>query len=84
MEAYERVLTDAMIGDSSIFARQDYVEEAWRIVDPVMKAETPLYTYEPHSWGPKEADALAPPGGWVAPLLDVDAADVAAHVTAHK
>jgi len=53
-------------------------------VDPVMKADTPLYTYEPHSWGPKEADALAPPGGWVEPLLHADAADTAAHITAHK
>jgi glucose-6-phosphate 1-dehydrogenase len=70
LEPYERVLTDALNGDSSIFARQDYVEEAWRIVDPVLKAATPLYTYEPHTWGPKEAEALVPPGGWVDPVLD--------------
>jgi glucose-6-phosphate 1-dehydrogenase len=75
MEPYERVLTDAMSGDSSIFARQDYVEEAWRIVDPVLKAATPVYSYEPHSWGPKEADAIVPPGGWVEPLLDHDVSD---------
>jgi glucose-6-phosphate 1-dehydrogenase len=70
MEPYELVLTDAMAGDESIFARQDYVEEAWRIVDPVLKAVTPVFSYEPHTWGPKEADALAPPGGWRAPVLD--------------
>ncbi|MGA8940714.1 MAG: glucose-6-phosphate dehydrogenase [Acidobacteriaceae bacterium] len=70
MEAYERVLTDAMTGDSSIFARQDYVEEAWRIVDPVLKAKTPVHLYDPHTWGPKEAKAVVPPGGWVAPVLD--------------
>ena len=70
LEPYERVLTDALSGDSSIFARQDYVEEAWRIVDPVLKAATPLYTYEPHTWGPKEAEALVPPGGWVDPVLN--------------
>jgi glucose-6-phosphate 1-dehydrogenase len=75
MEAYERVLTDALTGDSSIFARQDYVEEAWRIVDPVLKASTPVYSYEPHTWGPKEADALVPPGGWVAPIVDADVTD---------
>jgi glucose-6-phosphate 1-dehydrogenase len=69
LEPYERVLTDALSGDSSIFARQDYVEEAWRIVDPVLKADTPLYTYEPHTWGPKEAAALVPPGGWVDPVV---------------
>ena len=65
MEAYQRVLTDAMAGDSTLFARQDYVEEAWRIVDPVLKAETPVYTYEPHTWGPAEVgEHLVPPGGW--------------------
>jgi len=68
MEAYERVLTDAMAGDATLFARQDYVEEAWRIVDPVLKAATPLYSYEPHTWGPTEANTqLAPPGGWDIP-----------------
>lgn len=70
MEPYELVLTDALAGDESIFARQDYVEEAWRIVDPVLKASTPVFSYEPHTWGPKEADALAPPGGWQAPVLE--------------
>ena len=42
MDAYERVLGDAMAGDATLFAREDYVEEAWRIVDPVLKAGTPL------------------------------------------
>ena len=41
MDAYERVLGDAMAGDATLFAREDYVEEAWRIVDPVLKADTP-------------------------------------------
>ena len=43
MEAYERVLGDAMAGDATLFAREDYVEEAWRIVDPVLKAELPMH-----------------------------------------
>ncbi len=65
MEAYERVLTDAMAGDPTLFARQDYVEEAWRIVDPVLKADTRIYPYDVHSWGPAEVDAhVAPQGGW--------------------
>ena len=65
MEAYERVLTDAMAGDSILFARQDYVEEAWRIVDPVLKAATPVTVYEPHTWGPSNTPPnLIPPGGW--------------------
>jgi glucose-6-phosphate 1-dehydrogenase len=68
MEAYERVLSDAMAGDATLFARQDYVEEAWRIVDPMLKATTPVYVYEPHTWGPKEVDqSILPPGGWDKP-----------------
>ena len=68
MEPYELVLTDAMTGEERIFARQDYVEEAWRIVDPMLKASTPVFPYDCHTWGPKEAETLAPPGGWVTPL----------------
>lgn len=68
MDAYERVLGDALAGDRTLFARQDYVEEAWRIVDPVLKAETPLFEYPPGSWGPKQANRkLSPPGGWQNP-----------------
>jgi len=66
-DAYERVLTDAMAGDRSLFAREDYVEEAWRIVDPVLGADIPVHPYAPGSWGPAAADALAPPGGWANP-----------------
>ena len=64
MEAYERLLGDAMAGDQTLFARQDYVEEAWRIVDPVLNAATPAYEYDIGSWGPAEAEKIAPPGGW--------------------
>ena len=65
MDAYERVLGDAMAGDATIFAREDYVEEAWRIVDPVMKANTPVYEYEPQTWGPREVEQrVLPSGGW--------------------
>jgi len=63
MEAYERVLTDAMAGDPTLFARQDYVEEAWRIVDPILKDEKPVAVYEPGTWGVEDAK-LTPPGGW--------------------
>jgi glucose-6-phosphate 1-dehydrogenase len=71
MEPYERVLSDAMAGDAFLFARQDYVEEAWRIVDPVLKEATPVYVYEPHTWGPKEVDqSVLPPGGWDRPKAD--------------
>jgi glucose-6-phosphate 1-dehydrogenase len=69
-DAYERVLTDAIEGDATLFARQDYVEEAWRIVDPVLKADTPVYDYAPGTWGPAEAEQkLSPPGGWHNPVV---------------
>jgi glucose-6-phosphate 1-dehydrogenase len=65
MEAYERVLGDAMAGDTTFFAREDYVEEAWRIVDSALKAPTPLHEYEKGAWGPSEVEQrLSPPGGW--------------------
>jgi len=70
MEAYERVLTDAMLGDATLFAREDYVEEAWRIVDPVLKAGTPVQEYEPKTCGPDESHSIKPPGGWQNPVVD--------------
>ncbi len=72
MDAYERVLGDAMQGDATLFAREDYVEEAWRIVDPVQKGISPVYEYEPGTWGPKEVDAsVSPPGGWQNPTVSM-------------
>jgi glucose-6-phosphate 1-dehydrogenase len=68
MDAYERVLGAAMTGDSSLFAREDYVEQAWRIVDPVLQAPSPVYEYATGTWGPPSVDAkVMPPGGWHAP-----------------
>jgi glucose-6-phosphate 1-dehydrogenase len=70
MDAYERVLGEAIAGDATLFAREDYVEEAWRIVDPVLRADTPVYEYDPGAWGPTEASQLIlPRGGWHAPVL---------------
>ena len=69
MDAYERVLTDAMAGNSTLFAREDCVEEAWRIVDPAVKSGTPVYDYEPKSWGPVEVERVTPPGGWRNPVV---------------
>jgi len=70
MDAYERVLADAMAGDATLFAREDYVEEAWRIVDPVLKAGTPVFDYEPHTWGPTEVERVTPVEGWENPVLN--------------
>jgi glucose-6-phosphate 1-dehydrogenase len=70
MDAYARLLTDAMDGDATLFAREDYVEEAWRIVDPVLKGGTPAFQYEPGTWGPSEVDdKVSPPGGWQNPIV---------------
>ncbi len=70
MDAYERVLGDALAGDPTHFARQDYVEEAWRIVDPVLKANLPVYEYDKGTWGPPEVDRhITPHGGWHNPVV---------------
>jgi glucose-6-phosphate 1-dehydrogenase len=70
MDAYERVLGDAVAGDTTLFAREDYVEEAWRIVDPVLRADTPIHEYEPGTWGPNvESPSIVPDGGWHDPVL---------------
>ena len=66
--AYEELLTDAIHRRTARFARQDYVEEAWRIVDPVIGVAAPIHEYEPGTWGPPAADLLAQPiGGWFNP-----------------
>ena len=70
IDAYERLLGDAMAGDSTLFAREDYVEEAWRIVDQVLGQSTPVYQYEPGTWGPMQASDITPPGGWVQPQVN--------------
>jgi glucose-6-phosphate 1-dehydrogenase len=65
LEAYERLLGDAMAGDGTLFARQDLVEAAWGIVEPVLGGDVSPYEYEPGTWGPPQADELvAEIGGW--------------------
>lgn len=65
MAEYERLLADAMQGDPTLFAREDEVEEGWRIVDPLLRDGDQVHLYEPGSWGPVAADALvARVGGW--------------------
>jgi glucose-6-phosphate 1-dehydrogenase len=65
MEAYERLLTDAMKGDALLFVRQDEVEAAWAIVDPILGDVVPVHRYEQGTWGPAEANRLAEDvGGW--------------------
>lgn len=65
IEAYERLLADAIDGQAALFARQDGVEQEWRIVSPVLASSGPVHLYEPGSWGPVQADRLLAPGsGW--------------------
>jgi glucose-6-phosphate 1-dehydrogenase len=65
---YERLLGDAMAGDGTLFARKDVVEAAWAIVDPAIHGSSPMYEYEPGTWGPPQADKLvADIGGWNTP-----------------
>ena len=58
MTDYERLLGDAMAGDSSLFAREDAVEAAWAVVEPVLGDSTPVLSYEPGTWGPDDAARL--------------------------
>jgi glucose-6-phosphate 1-dehydrogenase len=68
MEPYERLIGDAMNGNSQLFTRQDASEIAWRIVGPVLNDPTSPAVYEPGTWGPEEAMAsFGPPNGWINP-----------------
>jgi len=69
MLPYERLLEDATRGDASLFVREDSVEAAWEVVDPVLGNVTPVYEYEPNTWGPPQADQIiARDGGWHNPV----------------
>jgi glucose-6-phosphate 1-dehydrogenase len=69
VDAYERLLTDAMRGDPTLFVREDAVEAAWKVVDGILDGATPVHPYEPGTWGPAEADRLtAGLEGWHDPV----------------
>ena len=68
MDAYKRLLSDAIVGDGTLFAGQDGVEAAWAIVQPILGTAVPVQDYEPGTWGPSAATALvADIGGWHRP-----------------
>jgi len=68
-QPYERLLGDALAGNGTLFTREDAVEAAWAIVDPVLTHHHEVYPYKPGTWGPAEADALvAADGGWHKPV----------------
>jgi glucose-6-phosphate 1-dehydrogenase len=64
MLPYERLLGDAMVGNTELFAREDSVELAWAVVQPVLDHHGPALPYEPLSWGPPEATYFPGPSGW--------------------
>jgi len=71
MSPYERLLSNAIAGDTSLFTRDDAVEAAWRIVDPILTAKTPVIEYAPGSWGPRESDlVIAGDGTWHDPVAE--------------
>jgi glucose-6-phosphate 1-dehydrogenase len=63
-EAYERLLHDVMVGDHTLFMREDAAERAWTVVQPALEHPAPLHTYPAGSWGPAEADDLIAPYAW--------------------
>ncbi len=75
---YERLLGDAMRGDATLFVREDSVEAAWRVVDPILGDTTPVHLYAPGTWGPVEADRLlCGDERWHAPAIDTPTRDAA-------
>jgi len=70
MSPYERLIGDAMNGDETLFTREDSVDAAWRIVQPILEGGAPPQPYEPGTWGPKNVEReFAPPHGWVNPVV---------------
>jgi glucose-6-phosphate 1-dehydrogenase len=62
---YQRLLSDAMDGSGALFTREDAVEAAWTVVDPILESHPPVIPYEKGTWGPKESEELiAGDGGW--------------------
>jgi glucose-6-phosphate 1-dehydrogenase len=67
LEAYERLIHDAMLGDRTLFTRADGIERLWEVAAPVLQAPPPVRIYEPGSWGPAGTDELIAPGRWHLP-----------------
>jgi len=63
-EAYERLIYDALVGDHTLFMRQDSVERCWAVVQPALENPAPLCLYPAGTWGPSEADDLIAPYAW--------------------
>jgi glucose-6-phosphate 1-dehydrogenase len=70
IDAYERLLTEAMKGDATLFVREDAVDAAWAVVDGILDDATPVHAYKPGTWGPPEAKRIAPNEGWHDPVVE--------------
>jgi len=78
IDAYERLIGDAMKGDLSLFSRQDSAEAQWRVVDSILNSGTPVYDYDPHTWGPHQSEDIANPTcRWHDPVADPEISAVA-------
>jgi len=66
-DGYETLLQDILAGEQSLFVRADWIEDSWRLYDPVLKASPPIFTYERGTWGPPEMDELLARNGhsWI-------------------
>jgi glucose-6-phosphate 1-dehydrogenase len=72
MPPYQRLLGDAFKANNELFAREDFIDAHWRVVDPILDNVTPLYPYEAGTWGPAEAERLiASDGPWISPKVAV-------------
>ena len=69
MSSYERLIGDAIAGDATLFASQQEIDAAWRIVDPILGNIVPVSTYAKGEWGPQEKKSIAPSGGWHEPVF---------------
>jgi glucose-6-phosphate 1-dehydrogenase len=79
MDAYERLIGDAMKGDLSLFSREDSAEAQWRVVDSILNSGTPVYDYDPYDWGPRQSvDIAKPVGPWHNPVAKPEIRSIAA------
>jgi glucose-6-phosphate 1-dehydrogenase len=79
MDAYERLIGDAMKGDLSLFSREDSAEAQWRVVDSILNSDTPVYDYDPRTWGPRQSAEIAKPvGPWHNPVAGPEIRPIAA------
>jgi glucose-6-phosphate 1-dehydrogenase len=78
LEAYERLIHDALLGDRTLFTRAEGIERLWEVATPLLEQPPPVHSYAPGSWGPAEADELIAPRRWHLPAGEAATASNAA------